>query len=233
MPGTGSSDDGDGIDDDGAIAYDRSKQIGHQRLRETITARHSTCPDTDLLIVGYSQAPRSPATSSPRSRPTDPSHPTGSAASSTRTRATPAASKPSSRARSFPASRSAAGDTTSAPSPSSESASKATRCATDAPPATARTGSGTTSRAIWNSTRNTPTTSPEIRPLVSGHYCTDGRVRLLPPAPVLRAQAQRWLDAPVDLNFRTWASRAMFRRTTTGYISHEADRRRTESPTIH
>jgi hypothetical protein len=55
MPSTGSSDDGDGIDDDGAIAYDRSKQIGHQRLRETITARHHTCPDTDLLILGYSQ----------------------------------------------------------------------------------------------------------------------------------------------------------------------------------
>lgn len=54
MPGSGSSDDGDGIDD-GAIAYDRSKQIGHQRLCETITARHSTCPDADLLILGYSQ----------------------------------------------------------------------------------------------------------------------------------------------------------------------------------
>ncbi|UTT46801.1 cutinase family protein [Rhodococcus gordoniae] len=55
MPGTGSSDDFDGIDDDGAVAYDRSKQIGHQRLRQTITVRHSTCPDSDLLILGYSQ----------------------------------------------------------------------------------------------------------------------------------------------------------------------------------
>ncbi|TCN47295.1 PE-PPE domain-containing protein [Rhodococcus sp. SMB37] len=55
MPSTGSHDDGDGLDDDGAIAYDRSKQIGHERLRETIAARHSTCPDTDLLILGYSQ----------------------------------------------------------------------------------------------------------------------------------------------------------------------------------
>ncbi|MBS9372103.1 cutinase family protein [Rhodococcus sp. B50] len=55
MPGTGSHDDGDGIDDDGAIAYDRSKQIGHQRLRQTITVRHSTCPDAELLVLGYSQ----------------------------------------------------------------------------------------------------------------------------------------------------------------------------------
>ncbi|MFD6860086.1 cutinase family protein [Rhodococcus sp. NPDC060090] len=55
MPSTGSHDDGDGIDDDGAIAYDRSKQVGHERLRETIAARHSTCPDADLLILGYSQ----------------------------------------------------------------------------------------------------------------------------------------------------------------------------------
>jgi hypothetical protein len=55
MPGSGSSDDGDGIDDDGAIAYDRSKQIGHQRLRQTITVRHSTCPDAELLVLGYSQ----------------------------------------------------------------------------------------------------------------------------------------------------------------------------------
>ncbi len=233
MPGTGSSDDGDGIDDDGAIAYDRSKQIGHQRLRETITARHSTCPDTDLLIVGYSQG-ASIAGDVLAEIAADGSVPpdriSGILYSDPRDTRGVETLFPGP---SFPASRSAAGDTTSAPSPSSESASKATRCATDAPPATARTGSGTTSRAIWNSTRNTPTTSPEIRPLVSGHYCTDGRVRLLPPAPVLRAQAQRWLDAPVDLNFRTWASRAMFRRTTTGYISHEADRRRTESPTIH
>ena len=55
MPGTGSSDDFDGIDDDGAIAYDRSKQIGHQRLRQTITVRHRTCPDSELLVLGYSQ----------------------------------------------------------------------------------------------------------------------------------------------------------------------------------
>ena len=55
MPGTGSHDDGDGIADDGAIAYDRSKQIGHQRLRQTITVRHSTCPDADLVVLGYSQ----------------------------------------------------------------------------------------------------------------------------------------------------------------------------------
>lgn len=55
MPGTGSHDDGDGIDDDGVVAYDRSKQIGHQRLRETITVRHATCPDAALLVLGYSQ----------------------------------------------------------------------------------------------------------------------------------------------------------------------------------
>lgn len=103
MPSTGSHDDGDGLDDDGAIAYDRSKQIGHERLRETIAARHSTCPDTDLLILGYSQGAPSPATSSPRSRRTDPSHPPGSAASCTRIPETPGASRRCSPAPSSPA----------------------------------------------------------------------------------------------------------------------------------
>ncbi|SNV12192.1 cutinase [Rhodococcus rhodochrous] len=39
----------------GRLAYDESKRIGHQRLRETITVRHSSCPDSELVVLGYSQ----------------------------------------------------------------------------------------------------------------------------------------------------------------------------------
>lgn len=39
----------------GDLAYDESKKIGHQRLRETITVRHGSCPDSQLVILGYSQ----------------------------------------------------------------------------------------------------------------------------------------------------------------------------------
>ncbi|MFC9970079.1 FAD-dependent oxidoreductase [Spirillospora sp. NPDC127200] len=35
----------------------------------------------------------------------------------------------------------------------------------------------------------------------------DGRVRRVPPAAMLRAQGSAWLKAPVDEDFRTWASR--------------------------
>ncbi|MEE2033944.1 cutinase family protein [Rhodococcus chondri] len=48
LPDSGSS-------DEEAIAYDRSKEVGHQRLRETIKVRHSSCPDSELVILGYSQ----------------------------------------------------------------------------------------------------------------------------------------------------------------------------------
>ncbi|SUE16644.1 cutinase [Rhodococcus gordoniae] len=39
----------------GRLAYDESKRIGHQRLRETITVRHGSCPDSELVVLGYSQ----------------------------------------------------------------------------------------------------------------------------------------------------------------------------------
>jgi hypothetical protein len=48
LPSSGSS-------EEETIAYDKSKQAGHQRLRETIKVRHSSCPDTELVILGYSQ----------------------------------------------------------------------------------------------------------------------------------------------------------------------------------
>ncbi|QBJ98375.1 FAD-dependent oxidoreductase [Rhodococcus sp. ABRD24] len=37
-------------------------------------------------------------------------------------------------------------------------------------------------------------------------FRVDGRIRHLPPTPMLRAQTRRWLTAPVDLDFRTWAA---------------------------
>ncbi len=39
----------------GRLAYDESKRIGHQRLRETVTVRHGSCPDSELVVLGYSQ----------------------------------------------------------------------------------------------------------------------------------------------------------------------------------
>ncbi|MGU3585655.1 cutinase family protein [Rhodococcus sp. C26F] len=39
----------------GRLAYDESKRIGHQRLRETIIVRHGSCPDSEFVVLGYSQ----------------------------------------------------------------------------------------------------------------------------------------------------------------------------------
>lgn len=38
------------------------------------------------------------------------------------------------------------------------------------------------------------------------HFRVDGRIRALPPAGMLRAQSRKWLKAPVDADFHTWAS---------------------------
>ncbi|MFC0041527.1 FAD-dependent oxidoreductase [Actinomadura rayongensis] len=37
-------------------------------------------------------------------------------------------------------------------------------------------------------------------------FRVDGRLRRVPPVRMLRAQSRRWLKAPVDVDFRTWAS---------------------------
>jgi len=49
VPDSGSSEGSDGM------AYDESKRIGHQRLREAVDLRHTSCPDSELVILGYSQ----------------------------------------------------------------------------------------------------------------------------------------------------------------------------------
>ncbi|SIS07325.1 NAD(P)-binding protein [Williamsia sterculiae] len=38
------------------------------------------------------------------------------------------------------------------------------------------------------------------------HFRAGGRIRALPPVPMLRAQAHKWLTAPVDVDFHSWAS---------------------------
>ncbi|AFA76184.1 hypothetical protein GPOL_174p01650 (plasmid) [Gordonia polyisoprenivorans VH2] len=38
------------------------------------------------------------------------------------------------------------------------------------------------------------------------HFRAEGRVRALPPFPVLRAQTRKWLTAPTDVDFHSWAS---------------------------
>ncbi|GAC68602.1 FAD-dependent oxidoreductase [Gordonia soli] len=38
------------------------------------------------------------------------------------------------------------------------------------------------------------------------HFRADGRVRALPPYSMLRAQARKWLTAPSDIDFHSWAS---------------------------
>jgi len=48
---------------------------------------------------------------------------------------------------------------------------------------------------------------PYPRDLTLIGFRVDGRIRRLPPTAMLRAQARRWRDAPVNLDFRTWASR--------------------------
>ena len=49
VPDTGSSKGSDGI------AYDESKAIGKNRLREAIAREHSACPASELVVLGYSQ----------------------------------------------------------------------------------------------------------------------------------------------------------------------------------
>ncbi|WP_231611764.1 PE-PPE domain-containing protein [Rhodococcus sp. CX] len=49
VPDSGSSKGSDGI------AYDESKAIGKSRLREAITREHAVCPNSELVVLGYSQ----------------------------------------------------------------------------------------------------------------------------------------------------------------------------------
>ncbi|ETA95313.1 MULTISPECIES: NAD(P)-binding protein [Mycobacterium avium complex (MAC)] len=47
------------------------------------------------------------------------------------------------------------------------------------------------------------------------HFRVDGRIRALPPLPMLRPQSRKWLTAPVDVDFHTWASGRWGEKTAT------------------
>ena len=47
---------------------------------------------------------------------------------------------------------------------------------------------------------------PTLRDFARLGFHRDGRIRRLPSAGMARAQAQPWLEAPVDVDFRTWAA---------------------------
>ncbi|WP_068155263.1 PE-PPE domain-containing protein [Rhodococcus phenolicus] len=49
LPDSGSSKGSDGV------AYDESKAIGHSRLREAVARDHGACPDSEIVVLGYSQ----------------------------------------------------------------------------------------------------------------------------------------------------------------------------------
>lgn len=46
-------------------------------------------------------------------------------------------------------------------------------------------------------------------------FRTDGRIRRVPPMGMLRAQSRKWLKAPVDVDFHTWATDRWGERTAT------------------
>lgn len=46
-------------------------------------------------------------------------------------------------------------------------------------------------------------------------FRTDGRLRRVPPIGMLRAQSRRWLTAPVDVDFHSWAADRWGERTAT------------------
>ncbi|WP_278261244.1 FAD-dependent oxidoreductase [Nocardia sp. AG03] len=46
-------------------------------------------------------------------------------------------------------------------------------------------------------------------------FRVDGRVRRVPPPGVLRAQSRKWLQAPVDVDFHSWAAQRWGERTAT------------------
>ncbi|MFE3543589.1 FAD-dependent oxidoreductase [Nocardia sp. NPDC059177] len=46
-------------------------------------------------------------------------------------------------------------------------------------------------------------------------FRTDGRLRRIPPVGMLRAQSRRWLTAPVDVDFHSWAADRWGERTAT------------------
>lgn len=47
------------------------------------------------------------------------------------------------------------------------------------------------------------------------HFRVDGRIGALPPLPMLRPQSRKWLTAPVDVDFHTWASGRWGEKTAT------------------
>lgn len=47
---------------------------------------------------------------------------------------------------------------------------------------------------------------PSVSDLARMRFRVDGELRRVPPVPMLRARARRWLDAPVEEDFHSWAS---------------------------